>query len=125
MARPLSNDLRERVVVAVREGASRRTVAARFGAAVPSVAKWSERARRTGSVAPGKMGEPRRLILSPPREAMPGHLAEKPETRLMEMRGLFLAERGLRASLETIWRFLRAERQSYEKRPAGERGRAA
>ncbi|MCC2097416.1 MAG: IS630 family transposase, partial [Hyphomicrobiales bacterium] len=34
MVRPVSNDLRERVVSAVEEGASVRTVAARFGVAV-------------------------------------------------------------------------------------------
>jgi len=37
MARPLSNDLRERVVAAVRDGASCRVVASRFGVAVSSV----------------------------------------------------------------------------------------
>ena len=68
MARPLSNDLRERVVAAVREGASCRVVASRFGVAVSSVVKWSQRARRTGSVAPGKMGGHRRPILEPHRE---------------------------------------------------------
>ncbi|MGE0751520.1 MAG: IS630 family transposase, partial [Variibacter sp.] len=37
MARPLSNDLRKRVVAAVVAGGSCRTVAARFGVAVSSV----------------------------------------------------------------------------------------
>ena len=41
MARPYSNDLRERVVEAVEAGDSCRTVAARFGVAVSSVVKWS------------------------------------------------------------------------------------
>ena len=71
MARPLSNDLRERAVAAVREGASCRVVARRFGVAVSSVVKWSQRARRTGSVAPGKMGGHRRPILEPHREFDP------------------------------------------------------
>jgi transposase-like protein len=69
MASPLSNDLRERVVAAVRDGASCRVVASRFGVAVPSVVKWSQRARRTGSVAPGQMGGHRRPILEPHRDA--------------------------------------------------------
>ena len=56
MTRPLSNDLRERVVAAVEAGESCRSVAARFGVAVSSVVKWSQRYRATGSVAPGKMG---------------------------------------------------------------------
>ncbi|TGP50593.1 helix-turn-helix domain-containing protein, partial [Mesorhizobium sp. M2D.F.Ca.ET.226.01.1.1] len=56
MTRPLSNDLRERVVVAIAAGESCRTVAARFGIAVSSAVKWSQRYRASGSVAPGKMG---------------------------------------------------------------------
>ena len=124
MARPLSNDLRERVVAAVREGASCRVVAGRFGVAVSSVVKWSQRMRRTGSVAPAKMGGHRRPILEPHRELILARLKERPETTLAEMRDLLVAERGLRVALDTIWRFLRAERQTYKKRPAGERDRA-
>lgn len=52
----LSNDLRERVVAAVLAGARCREAAARFGVAVSSVVKLSQRYRATGSVAPGKMG---------------------------------------------------------------------
>ena len=124
MARPLSNDLRERAVAAVREGASCRVVARRFGVAVSSVVKWSQRARRTGSVAPGKMGGHRRPILEPHREFVLARLKDRPETTLLEMRELLVAERGVRVSLDTIWRFLRAERQTYKKRPAGQRDRA-
>jgi len=125
MARPLSNDLRERAVAAVREGASCRVVARRFGVAVSSVVKWSQRARRTGSVAPGKMGGHRRPILEPHREFVLARRKDRPETTLLEMRELLVAERGVRVSLDTIWRFLRAARQTYKKRPAGERDRAA
>jgi hypothetical protein len=56
MTRPLSNDLRERVVAAVCGGESCRSVASRFGVAVSSVVKWSQRYRATGSVVPSKMG---------------------------------------------------------------------
>jgi transposase len=56
MSRPLSMDLRQRVVAALARWESTRAVAARFGVAVSSVVKWSQRYRATGSVAPGKMG---------------------------------------------------------------------
>ena len=68
MARPLSNDLRERVVGAVAAGESCRAVASRFGVAVSSVVKWSQRQRATGSVAPGKMGGHRKRVLEPHRD---------------------------------------------------------
>jgi transposase len=45
MTRPLSMDLRERVVAAVAGGESSRTVASRFGVAVSSVVKWSQLSR--------------------------------------------------------------------------------
>ena len=67
MVRALSNDLRERVVAAVLAGESCRSVAARFGVAVSSVVKWSQRQRTTGSVAPDKMGGYRKPILEPHR----------------------------------------------------------
>lgn len=67
MTRPLSMDLRERVVAAVLAGESRRGVASRFGVAVSSVMKWSQRQRAAGSVAPGKMGGYRRPVLDPHR----------------------------------------------------------
>ena len=67
MARPLSNDLRERVVAAAAAGESCRSVAQRFGVAVSSVVKWSQRHRATGSVAPAKMGGHRKRALEPHR----------------------------------------------------------
>ena len=65
MTRPLSNDLRQRVVAAVAGGESCRAAAIRFGVAVSSVVKWSQRYRATGSVAPGKMGGHRKPVLEP------------------------------------------------------------
>ena len=65
MARPLSMDLRERVVDAVEHGGlSRRQAAERFGVGVSTVIAWVARFRRTGSVAPGQMGGhgPKKLV---------------------------------------------------------------
>ncbi len=58
------NDLRERVVVAVRAGETTRAVAARFDGTVSSVITWPQRLRETGRVAPGKLGGHRQLILT-------------------------------------------------------------
>ena len=66
MVRPLSNDLRKRVVAAVSNGESCRAAAERFGVAVSSVVKWSQRYRATGSVNPGKMGGHRKSVLGAP-----------------------------------------------------------
>jgi putative transposase len=78
MVRPLSNDLRERVVAAVASGESCRAVAVRFGVAVSSVVKWSQRHRTTGSVAPGKMGGHRKPVLAPHRAFIIKRLGQTP-----------------------------------------------
>jgi phasin family protein len=56
MTKPYSLDLRERVAEGVAAGGSVRAVAATFTVSVASVVRWSQRLRRTGSAARGKMG---------------------------------------------------------------------
>ena len=79
MTRPLSNDLRERVVAAATAGESCRSVAERFGVAVSSVVKWSQRLRATGSVAPRKMGGYRKPILDPHRAFIVVRIRRRPQ----------------------------------------------
>jgi putative transposase len=56
MARPLSMDLRDRVLACVGSGESVRAVAAALSISPSSVVKWSQRLRTTGSAAPGRIG---------------------------------------------------------------------
>ena len=57
MARPLSKDLRERVVGAVlSSGLSRHKAAVRFGVAVSTANIWVRRFQTTGSLATGQIG---------------------------------------------------------------------
>ena len=56
MTKPLSNDLRERLVSAVDSGLSRRSAARRFGVAASTAIKWVNRWRRTGDVGPRPQG---------------------------------------------------------------------
>jgi len=56
MARPYSNDLRERRGGVERRGMSCREAAARFGVGASTAMRWMARYRRAGSVAPGQMG---------------------------------------------------------------------
>lgn len=51
MSKPLSNDLRERLIKAVAEGATRRAAAERFGVAPSTAVKWMQRWRETGPSA--------------------------------------------------------------------------
>jgi transposase len=56
MTRPLSNDIRERLVSAVDSGLSRRSAARRFGVAASTAIKWVDQWRRTGDVGPRPQG---------------------------------------------------------------------
>ena len=114
MTRPYSNDLRERVVFAVTGGESCRAVAARFGVAVSSVVKWSQRYRRTGSVAPDKMGGYRRRVLAPHREFIVERISQEPHLTLHRLKDE-LAARGIEVSHNTVWLFLRREGLSFKK----------
>ena len=114
MTRPLSNDLRERVVAAVLNGDSSRMVAARFGVAVSSVVKWSQRHRATGSVQPGKMGGHRKRVLEPHRAFIIERLQQNPHLTLHGLKAE-LAVRGITVSHNTIWEFIRHEGLRFKK----------
>lgn len=116
MARPLSNDLRERVVAAVASGESCRSAAARFGVSVSSAIKWSRRYRLTGSVAPGQMGGHRRSVLDPHRAFILERISQTPHLTLHRLKDE-LAGRGVKVSHNGVWLFLRREGLSFKKSP--------
>ena len=56
MTRPYSNDLRERALARVENGETIRSVATALQVSPSCVSKWGALKRRTGHVAPGKIG---------------------------------------------------------------------
>jgi transposase len=122
MAGPLSLDLRERVVGAVIDGQSCRTVAKRFGVSVASVVKWSQRFRATGSAAAKPMGGKRPYALEQERTWVLARVAQQPDITLRAL-AEELAERGLSVSIYAVWHFLRREGLSFKKNSARQRAR--
>lgn len=117
MARPYSNDLRERVVAAVDgEGLSCRAAAEGFGVGVSTAIRWMQRRRETGSVAAGQIGghRPRKIA-----GAWRTWLLQRCHERAFTLRGLVseLAERGLQVDYRSVWAFVHAEKLTYKKRP--------
>jgi len=112
--RPLSNDLRERVVAAVGAGESCRSVAARFGVAASTVVKWSQRYRATGSVAPGKVGGHRKPVLNAHRAFIRKRIDQTPHLTLHRLKDE-LAVRGVVVSHNAVWTFLRREGLRFKK----------
>lgn len=114
MTQPYSNDLRERVVAAVEGGETCRAVSERFGVSVSSVVKWSQRYRRTGSVAPDRMGGRRPRVLEPHRAFIIDSIERTPHLSLHRLKDM-LAERGIVVSHNTVWKFLRREGLRFKK----------
>lgn len=114
MTRPLSPELRERVVGAIEAGESCRSVAARFGIAVSSAVKWSQRYRSSGTILPGKMGGHRKRVLEPHRAFIAELVDQTPHLSLHRLKEE-LAARGVNVSHDTVWRFLRREGLRFKK----------
>ena len=111
MARPYSNDLRERVASAVAGGRSCREVAVLFDV---SVVKWSQRQRATGSAASRPMGGHRKRLLEPHRAFVVGRLKAVPDLTLKAL-VVELAERGIATCPVSVWRLVRSAGMSFKK----------
>jgi transposase len=122
MTKPLSIDLRERLVSAVEGGISRRSAAARFGVAVSTAIKWVDQWRRTGHVRPRPQGGDYR---SQRIEAHAGEILAlieaRPDITLGEI-ALHLDEtHGLRVAQSTVWRLLDRHGMTFKKNRARQR----
>ncbi len=114
MARPYSNDLRERVAAAVLSGRSCREVASLFEVSVASVVKWSQRRRATGTAASRPMGGHRKRLLEPHSALIIGRLKAAPDITLKVLVAE-LAEQGIATSPVSVWRLVRSEGLRFKK----------
>lgn len=124
MARPYSNDLRDRVAAAVVSGRTCREVAQTFDVSVASAVKWSQRLRATGTASSRKMGGHRKVLLEPHRALVLERLASSPD---MTMRMLVdeLASYGIVTSTVSVWRLVRSAGITFKKNSVRRRARAA
>ncbi len=123
MGRPLSGDLRSRVVEAVKAGLSGREASERFGVSAASAVRWVAAWRRTGRFAAKPQGGDRR---SSRIEAFgPDILAAlkaKVDMTLDELAAMLRERYGARFARSTIWRFL--DRHAMTVKKNGARSRA-
>lgn len=128
MTAPLSADLRERLVRAVEAGSSARAAARRFEVSPSAAVTLLRRVRRTGSIAPAKIGGYRRPLLAEHAGLLRQLTSAKPGITPAELQAA-LAERGIVVgSLTTIWTTLRRLGLSPKKRrsrPASATGRTS
>jgi transposase len=124
MARPYSQDLRERVVGAVEGGLSRRQAAKRFRVAIGTVIDWIDAWRSEGRLAAKPMGGDHSSRLKADRDWLLERIAAVPDLTLEEIRAE-LAVRGRHVGYGTVWRFFAAEGISFKKNCTRQRARAA
>jgi putative transposase len=126
MPRPLSNDLRERIVRTVEGGLSRNATAQKYDVSVSAVVKLLQQWNATGSCAPKRMGGYRKRMLAGHADRIGRLVAAVPDMTVAEMQKQLEVAR-IRVSQSTITRFLIYLGHSYKKngsrRRAGTRGR--
>jgi len=122
MTKPLSSDLRMRLVDAVAHGMSCRAAADRFGVAASTAVKLVRRWRDTGTIAPRPQGGDKR---SDRIEAYAGEIlgliAQTVDITLWEIATYLEREHGERFAPSTIWRFLDRHAQTFKKNRARQR----
>jgi transposase len=122
MAKPLSEDLRIRVVRAVEGGMSRRAAAERFGvspaSAVRFVSEWRERG---ATKAKPQGGDQRSHRIEAYREVILGAIKTKPDLTLTEIADMLKSERGASFAPSSIWRFLDRHAVTFKKNRARSR----
>jgi transposase len=118
MAKAYSQDLRDRVIEAALLGPSLRQVAARFDIAVSTAIGWVGRLRDSGECVARRQGRPRGLKLDPHRDFLLPLIAAEPDMTIQMMQDRLLDERGVKASIGTIWTFLDRCKLSFKKKTA-------
>lgn len=124
MARAYSQDLRDRVLAVTGEGWSSRGAAARFGIGIKTAIEWVRRARETGETCARKQGQPAGSKLDEHAAFLLGLVDEEADITLSEMKERLAEERGVSASVTTLWRFFDARGLTFKKRPLTRLSRA-
>src|SRR3954453_24037629 len=81
MTAPLSRDLRRRIARSVAQGSSIGQAAARYEVSPSAAVKLLQRVRKTGSLAPDRIGGHRRPVLEPHPDLLRSLIARSPASR--------------------------------------------
>src|SRR3954467_1190621 len=106
MARPYSQDLRDRVIEATGNGTSARQAAVRFDVGVSTAIKWVERLRDSGERSARRQGRRPGSKLDAHRDFLLAVIEAAPDATIEELQRRLVEEKGVRASTGTIWTFL-------------------
>jgi transposase len=123
MAKPLSEDLRVRVIRAVDGGMSRRAAAERFGVSPASAVRFVREWRESGTTrAKGPGGDQRSHHIEAYCDVILSAIEAKPDLTLVEIAEMLKNEQGASFAPSSIWRLLDRHAVTFKKKRA--RGRA-
>lgn len=122
MTKGYSKDLRERAVVMVEEGESRREVARILNLAPSTAVRWLDRWATTGSVEAKPGTGHSRSPLKAHEQWLLDLVAKEPDLTLEEIRERLQREKKLEVAVSSVWRFYDRHEITFKKSPA--RGRA-
>jgi transposase len=125
MVKPLSNDLRERVVAFVEAGHSRRAAAVHFRVSPSFVIKLMMLFRQTGRVDHRQLGGQRRFKLDRHRGFILERVAERADITMPELADKLASATGTRADPSSLSRWLIRNGYRFKKNIAGQRTRQA
>ena len=125
MSKPLSLDLRTRVLATISGGLSCRQAAIRFGVSASSAIRWRALERTQGDAKAKAVGGDRRSErMERHGDAIFSLIDATPDITLEEMRTA-LAAQGVSASYGALWRFMRRHKITRKKRPHTQPSRIA
>ena len=104
--KPYSEDLRWRVVRAVRIGTPRDEVAQQFAVSVPTITRWLRLQRETGGLAPKPVPGPVAVKTEAVMAALPERLVEHADATLAEQCSWWHEVAGVEVSTATMSRAL-------------------
>ena len=122
MAKPLSEDLRIRVIRAVEDGMSRRAAAERFGVSPASAVRFVREWRASGATGSKPQGgDHRSHRIEVHRAVILGAIKTKPDMTLVEIAEMLKSRLGASFAPSSIWRFLDRHGITFKKNRARSR----
>ena len=124
MAKPLSEDLRRRVVEVIESGATIPEASEQCGVSISSVGRFLRLFRETGSVSSAKFGGYKDFALAAHEELIRRLVAEQPDITLAELEAR-LAKKKISVGKSSISRFLHHLKLPFKKKVFGRPSRTA
>lgn len=126
MGKPLSVDLRSRLVSAVAGGLSRRAAAERFGVSAASAIRWVAASNTTGTIAPKPQGgDHRSHHIEAFADVILAAVEAQKDVSLIELADLLRTTCGASFAPSTVWRFLDRHAMTFKKNGTRQRAGTA